>query len=244
MTTTVNTPNSYALSVVRATGNNLATTATVSAGGITTGLTATLPASYLTTAGTVPITIYSPGPGGGTSTAVNFTVSATTPSLTSLSSPLIGANGAQTVTFNGANIPSGSTIKLRLGSQTYTISSGNTTWISTSQIQVSVTLGADPATWYASVVTPGGVSSSELAFQVSAPVPTISSLSPNSANAGSGSLTITVNTPNAHALSVVRANGNNLITIATVSAGGITTGLTATLPASYLTAAGTVPITI
>src|ERR1041385_4959850 len=58
------------------------------------------------------------------------------PTLTSPST-VVGANVAQTVTFNGANIPSGSMVKLRLGTTIYTISSANTTWLSSSQIQIT-----------------------------------------------------------------------------------------------------------
>jgi hypothetical protein len=39
-----------------------------------TALTATIPAAMLATPGTVPVLVTTPGPGGGTSSAVNFTI--------------------------------------------------------------------------------------------------------------------------------------------------------------------------
>ena len=70
VTLTVNGSNFISGSVVRWNGSNLSTTF-VSA----TALTASVSASLLATAGTAQVTVFTPTPGGGTSTAANFTIS-------------------------------------------------------------------------------------------------------------------------------------------------------------------------
>jgi hypothetical protein len=70
-TLTVSGTNFISSSVIKWNGATLTTTY-VSA----TQLTAAIPASSVATAGTVPVTVFNPAPGGGTSTAVNFTINA------------------------------------------------------------------------------------------------------------------------------------------------------------------------
>ncbi|MBL8039801.1 MAG: hypothetical protein JNM04_00495, partial [Chthonomonas sp.] len=64
-------------SVVQWNGSNLTTTFVDSS-----HLTASVPAGNLTTAGSFPITVFTPAPGGGTSSPLNFNVSKTTVSGT------------------------------------------------------------------------------------------------------------------------------------------------------------------
>ncbi len=61
-------------SVVRWNGISLTTTATVNAGGLVTALTAQVPAANIAPAGSATVTIYTPTPGGGTSSGAIFTV--------------------------------------------------------------------------------------------------------------------------------------------------------------------------
>lgn len=68
-TLTVNGSNFVNGSVVRWNGSNLTTTYVNS-----TQLTATVPAANLNNVGSFPITVFTPAPGGGTSSAVNFQV--------------------------------------------------------------------------------------------------------------------------------------------------------------------------
>jgi hypothetical protein len=116
--------------------------------------------------------------------------------------------------------------------------------MSESQLQMSITTANDPSTWTVKATNPDGKSSSAFSFQVNAPVPVISGISPTSANAGSGAITPTVNGTTFHDGSIVKANGNSLATTPHDSPGGLTTSLTATLPSSYLASAGTVTITV
>jgi hypothetical protein len=70
-------------------------------------VTAAIPASDIVTQGSVPVTVVNPAPGGGTSNAVSFTVSAPAnpvPALTSLAPTSTPAGGAAfTLTVNGSN---------------------------------------------------------------------------------------------------------------------------------------------
>ncbi len=75
-------------------------------------LSAVIPASDLTTTGAGPITVVNPGPGGGASSPLTFTVTATNPApiLTTVSpnSATVGASDA-TIRLTGANFVPGST---------------------------------------------------------------------------------------------------------------------------------------
>jgi hypothetical protein len=75
-----------AATTITATGTNFVSTSTVNWNGTalattytnSTTLTATVPSSDLTTAGTASVTVVNPTPGGGTTSAVTFTISGTT----------------------------------------------------------------------------------------------------------------------------------------------------------------------
>src|SRR5262249_55926364 len=86
---------------------------------------------------------------------------------------------------------------------------------------------------------PGGGLSSGLTFTINSGVPTITTVTPNSATAGSGDVAITVNGTNFANTSKVRFNSTDLVT-----AFGSATQLTATIPASSLTTAGVANITV
>ena len=63
-------------SVVRWNGSNRTTTLIISPSGqIVTGLQASISAADIASVGTAQVTVYSPGPGGGTSSAATFTIS-------------------------------------------------------------------------------------------------------------------------------------------------------------------------
>ena len=76
-TLSVTGSNFISTSVVQWNGSNLTTTFVDSS-----HLTASVPAGNLTTAGSFPITVFTPAPGGGTSSPLNFNVSKTTVSGT------------------------------------------------------------------------------------------------------------------------------------------------------------------
>ena len=127
------------------------------------------------------------------------------PTLTSLSpaSAVVGA-AVQTLTLNGTNFLASSTV-------TYNGVGHTATFVSSTQLTISLS-ATDQATGgsYAVVVTnpgSGGGASSPLNFAVNNPAPTLSSLSPASAVAGSGAQTLTLNGTNLLASSTVTYNG-------------------------------------
>ncbi|MBI5214479.1 MAG: hypothetical protein HY960_01865, partial [Ignavibacteriae bacterium] len=101
-TLTVNGTNFVAASVVRFNGSDRTTTFVSSS-----QLTATIPATDLITAGTYPITVFSPTPGGGTSNSQTFTVNSGTLdhfTLSAISSPQVaGIAFAFSMTAKDAN---------------------------------------------------------------------------------------------------------------------------------------------
>ena len=202
-TLTINGTNFLSTSTV--TYNSVAHAATfVSA----TQLTIQLSASDQATAGTYPVVVTNPAPGGGASNSVNFSVTAgnPVPTITSLS-PASAATGsaAQTLTINGTNFLSTSTV-------TYNSVAHAATFVSATQLTIQLS-ASDQATagTYAVVVTnpaPGGGASNSVNFSVTAgnPVPTITSLSPASALTGAAAQTLTINGTNFLSTSTVTYN--------------------------------------
>jgi hypothetical protein len=129
-----------------------------------TQLTVTLSAGDQGTVGAYAVVVTNPAPGGGASNALNFTVNNPVPSITSLSPPSATAGaGAQTLTINGTNFLSTSTV-------TYNGVGHTATFVSATQLTISLS-ATDQATAgsYAVVVTnpaPGGGASNALNFTV------------------------------------------------------------------------------
>jgi hypothetical protein len=140
---------------------------------------------------------------------------------------------AFTLTVNGTNFDSGSTVKW--GSTALT-----TTYVSSTQLTASVpaNLIASAGSVVVSVVTSAGASAYS-AFAVNPALPTITGLSPTSATAGGAGFTLTVNGMNIDSSAKVNWNGSALATTY-VSA----TQVTATVPANLIASAGTASITV
>ncbi len=109
-TLTVTGSNFVAASVVNWNGVALATTF-----GGATSLTAVVPAANITSPTSANVTVTTPAPGGGTSNALAFTVSAApnpVPAVSALSPNTIGAGAAQfSMTVTGSNFVPGSTVR-------------------------------------------------------------------------------------------------------------------------------------
>jgi len=159
------------------------------------------------------------------------------PVLTSISPTSGTAGGAAfTLTVNGSGFYAGSVVRWNGSNRT-------TTFVSPLQLTASIT-AADIATAGTATVTvfnagPGGGTSSGQTFTINNPVPTTTSISPTSATAGVGGLTLTVNGTNFNAGSVVRWNGSNRTTTFVNS-----TQVTASITAADLANAGTATITV
>jgi hypothetical protein len=231
-TLTVNGANLVSTSQVKWNGS-VRTTTFVSA----TKITAAILASDIATAGTFPVTVFNPAPGGGTSAPKNFTVDNPVPTATSLSPTSATAGGPGfTLTVNGTNFVNGSEVKWKGSART-------TTFVSSTKITAAI-LASDIATAGMDSVTvtnlpPGGGTSSPLTFTVNNPVPTITTISPTSALAGGAGFTLTVNGTNFVSTSTAKWNGSSRTTTF-VSA----TKLTAAITATDISKAGTFPITV
>jgi hypothetical protein len=194
-------------------GTKFLSTSTVTYHGVThnptlvsaTQLKITLSANDLATAGTDAVVVSNPAPGGGASNAVNFNVNNGAPSLGSLApaSATAGA-AAQTLTINGTNFLSASTVTYHGVAHTPTL---------VSSTQLKITLGtSDQATagMYAVVVTnaaPGGGASNAANFTVNNGAPSLTGLSPASATAGAAAQTLTISGTNFVSTSTVTYHG-------------------------------------
>ena len=138
---------------------------------------------------------------GGASTIMNNLV----PAITTLSpSSTTAGAAAQTLTINGSNFLSSSTV-------TYNGVAHTATFVSSSQLTIQLS-ASDQATagTYAVVVanpSPGGGASNSVNFTVNNPTPTITALSPSSAEAGAAAQTLTINGTNFVSNSTVTYNG-------------------------------------
>ena len=167
-----------------------------------TQLTIGLATADLATAGTYNVTVFNPTPGGGTSAPSTFTVTAPVPAPTITSfTPANGPVGTG-VTVTGTDFTGATAVTLNGVSVTpFTVVNATT-------ITFTVPAGATSGT--IAVTTPSGTGTSTGTFTVDPtpnPVPTISSLSPNSAFAGGAGFTLTVNGTNFVAGSTVTFNG-------------------------------------
>jgi subtilisin family serine protease len=178
-------------SVVRWNGSNRPTTF-VSA----TQLTASIAASDISTAGTFPVTVFTPAPGGGTSAALGFLVG--TPPVLTISASSVQAGSPVTVTL--ANGLGGAADWMTFAP----VSAPNTSY----QYYTYVGSGVTTRTWTVNPSTAGtyefrlflnngytraATSAAVTVTPASAPVPVLSSLSPAGASAGSGPFSLTVN---------------------------------------------------
>lgn len=171
--------------------------------------------------------------GGGTINPVP-SISAISPSSATAGDPVF------TLTVTGTNFISGSIVN-------WNGAALPTTFLSTSQVTASVSalLLASAGTANITVFTgtPGGGTSNVSVFTISSvttnPVPAIMSLSPASTTLGSPAFTLTVNGSNFISSSAISWNGSALPTTYVNSL-----QLTASVSASLVAAAGTVPVTV
>lgn len=237
--------------------NNLDRAATVLG---STQLTALIPASALTTAGTYNVVVINPEPGGGSSNAVTFTVSAPKPipRTSSITPNQAQAGGAAfTITVTGTGFTSESVVRWNGEART-------TTFVSATQLTAQIT-AADIANAGSASVTvfnspPGGGVSNAQVFTIAQPpnpVPAITGFTPASVAAGGPAFTLTVTGTGFVQGSVVRLNGQDRATTyvsatevrAAILAADIANGGTATIrvfnptPGGGLSPEATLPIT-
>lgn len=185
-------------SVMQVNGVNRSTTVVSS-----NQLTTTLTSADLATAGSLSITVSTPG--GGTSSPVIFTVNNPAPSLSIISpaSAVAGGSGF-TLTVGGANFVPGSTVQVNGSSRA-------TTFASVTQLTATIPASDIAIAGYLAITifnpAPGGGTSQALTLTVNNPVPSISSVSPNPAVALASSYTLTVTGTGFVRGSVIRIDG-------------------------------------
>ena len=200
-----------------------------------TQIVVTIPAADIATAGTVNVTVTNPG-GGGTSNAQTFAINNPAPTVTSLSPSSAMAGGAAfSLAVNGTGFVSTSVVKFNGVAKT-------TTFVSATQLAAAIT-ATDIATAGTATVTvtnpaPSGTSNA-LSFTINNAVPTIGSLSPSSAVAGSAAFTLTVNGVGFLSGATVNFNGTPKATIFVSN-----TQITAAILASDIATTGTANITV
>src|SRR5206468_4165835 len=146
-------------SVVRWNGADRTTTFVSS-----TQLQAQILAGDIASAGTAPVTVFNPTPGGGTSSAETFTINNLDPTLSSISPSSVLAGGAGfTLTATGTNFISSSIVQWN-GSQRAT-TFGSSTQL-TAQITTADIATAGTASVTAFTPAPGGGTSNSGAFTI------------------------------------------------------------------------------
>lgn len=227
---TVTGTNFVAGSTVNFGGTSLATSVTSA-----TSLSAEIASGSLTMAGSVPITVTNPSPGGGESTSISFTVANPTVTVTATSptSAIVGAS-AVTLTVTGTGFVSGSLVSFNGTMVPTTVVSGTSLTATVAATSLATT-GSFPI-----IVTnpaPGGGVSLPVTFTVGNPDPAITSLVPATAIAGAPPTAVTV-------------NGTGFVSATQITIGGApsattfvsSTQATVTLTAAQLMNSGTISI--
>ncbi|MDB4934184.1 MAG: hypothetical protein JWP87_1156 [Labilithrix sp.] len=200
-------------------------------------LHATVPASSLGAAGDFPVAVSNPPPGGGVTAPIVFRVQYPAPQAGSLapSSAAAGA-GPTDVVVTGVGFFITSQI-------TFDGAPAATTYVDATHLQATLTAAqlANAGSISVRVVnsTPGGGTSSALAFTVNNGVPSITSLNPASVPAGSPDRSITITGTGFVPTSTAKSNG------VLVSTTYVTpTTLAAVVPSSHFINPGSVAITV
>jgi hypothetical protein len=197
---------------------------------ITTGqLAVPIPASDVANPGIAQVTVVNPRPGGGTSSAISFTIEPVqngAPVITSFSPTSVTDFAAgDVVTWSGSELVT-------------TFNSQNEVTAAVSQADIATPISAS-----VSVSTPGlVVASQSIAFPVTGsnnPMPSLSSITPDSAAAGSSDLQVTIKGSGFVATSTAESDSVPLATAFVSSS-----QLVAIIPASDLAAAATLNITV
>jgi len=235
--------SSFALTV---TGQNFLPSSVVQFNGVslvtvmnsTTQLVATVPAANLATTGTAAITVIDPTPLSLTSNPIAFTVNPLPPLLNYLSqgSAIINT-GPLTIYAYGQNFSPTATI---------TFNSTSLAILAQSSTQIVATIPnsllAATGTFVVTVTNPAPNAGVSVPFMFTVnpvPLPTISSLNPNTLTAGATAFTLSVAGSAFVSGSTIQLNGSAVPTTYLGS-----TNLSATVPDSAVAAAGTIAVTI
>jgi hypothetical protein len=201
-------------------------------------LSVTVPPGNLLASGTAQVQVVNPAPGGGTSGGSPFTISG--PAITSVTAPSTAACSLAglTLTVSGTDFVNSSVVNWNGAPRA-------TTFISATQLTALIS-SADAAFQGAQAITVsnGSAVSNSFNFAVTAPAalpaPTIASLLPVNATAGTAGITLSVSGGNFLPCSVVQWNGINLQT----NFSSTSQQLTASVPAANILNVGTAQVTV
>jgi hypothetical protein len=208
-TLTVTGSNFVPNSVVRWNGGDRPTTFVDGA-----TLQASIGQSDISTPGDASVTVFTPGPGGGVSEALTFTITNASQNPLPVASALAPSSGLAggigfTLTVTGNDFVPSSVVRWNGGAKT-------TTFVSATELRASIdpadiaTAGTVPVTVFSPA--PGGGTSAALTFSITNPTPVADALSPSSAPAGGAAFTLTVTGSSFVSSSVVRWNGEDRAT--------------------------------
>jgi hypothetical protein len=202
-----------------------------------TSLTASIPAASLNAAATLSLSVTSPAPGGGTSSALSFVVDNPGPAITSItpSSTIIPASDTPIV-VSGTGFVSGASV-VNLGGTPLTTTYGSGTLGATlpaSSLGVAGTLSITVVN-----PSPGGGTSNVSFFTADDPAPTLTGLSTNVIYAGSSATSVTLTGTGFVAASSVSINGTTV-----ASTFNSATSLTTTVSAAQVAAPTTLTFSV
>jgi hypothetical protein len=204
-----------------------------------TQLTTAVLAGDIANAGTAQVTVVSPTPGGGMSSAIAFTIANPAPVISSLiPAQAVAGSPAFELTVYGTQFVNGAAVQWNGTPRT-------TTFVSGTELRVAIA-AADVATAGIVPVTvvnpgPGGGASAAIAFAVDpiAPVPALTGLDPAGLTAGSPGFSLAVSGSGFVQGATVQWNGSNRVTTF-VSA----TQLQAAIAAADVASPISVPVTV
>ena len=202
-----------------------------------TSVEATIPAAQLATAGTFNVFVVNPTPGGGTTTALSFTVSTPAVQLSTVTpaSAIVGS-GATSVQLVGTGfLP---TTQVLFNGVAITASYVDSTRMNATIPAASLmTVGDLPIT--ARNPPPGGGTSNPVSFRVQYAAPTLASIAPSTANAGSGPTQVVLTGTGFYAASQVTFDG-----VAATTTYVSATEVRATLTAAQLANGGVIAVRV
>jgi hypothetical protein len=236
---TINGSNFVSASVVSF-GGQLQPTAFVNAN----QLTVQIPNTSIATAGPEAVLVTTPAPGGGNSTSASFNIYLPPPQISSISPTSVAAGSPGfTLTINGANFVPGSTLNVNGSAQ-------SVTFVNAAQVTASISASvvATTGSISLSITNPlggtgypsGGTSSTvSLAVLTTNSQPTLGTLTPASTTVGGPNFPLTL-TGTGFTPSSIVTFGSATVSSAFQSP----TTLTASIPASAISTAGTPYVTV
>jgi hypothetical protein len=147
-----------------------------------------------TTAQNLPVQVTNPNGLANNSTILTVTALPASPAIAGLSpNPMAGSSSPQTLTVAGSGFVSGSGLKVTVGSTAY--QGSQVTFVSSSQLAVSVNVGTSAQSLPVQVTDPSGLASNSATLTVTAPPapPVIATVSPNPMTGSNSPQTVTVN---------------------------------------------------